>query len=158
MVKVSSIFSRNIGLTDADFNIDKVYKSVKKKVDSLGYGFAEKEQTSKPTKYGEEIKFTFAVYKEFDDFATGEINIEFFFDGLKRSKSGDHGNANVSIKAKLLTDFKNQWGKTPFNIFMFKIYSKIKKKEFEKKYIGPLWAAATGIDSAIKEAFGLELS
>lgn len=158
MVKVSPIFSRNISLADADFNIDKVYKSVKKKVDSLGYDLVEKEQTSKPSKYGEEIKFTFAVYKEFDDFASGEINIGFVFDSLKRSKSGDHGNANVSIKASLSTDFKNQWGKSVFNIFIFKIYSAIKKNEFKNKYVIPLWGAAAGIHDAIKEAFDLELS
>lgn len=151
MVDTTDIFKRYISLGGQDFSISSVYKKTKEFVDEMGYYFVEKEQSVKPEKYGDEVRFTFNVSKEYDEFSKGEITIEFNFINLKRSKNKDHGDAEIRVVVKQILDYHNKWGMSVFNKFLFKIYKIIKKKEFEEKYTVRLVKDATKIFDMIKE-------
>jgi|SRR3989344_5424101 len=155
MVKKSEVFNSKISVSDSDFSIQKIYKDVRAKAESLGYDFLEKQQTSKPKKYGDEIKFNFFFLRELDDFCDGEINVEFVFSSMKRGKGMDHGDAYVLVKGGRISDKDNKWGKTAFNRFLFEIYMNIKKEEFKKRYSIPISRDANGIYDVIKDDFGL---
>ncbi len=151
MADTKDVFKRYISLNDQDFSISSVYKKAKEIVDDMGYFFVEKEQTIKPEKYGDEVRFSFNVSKEYDEFAKVEITIDFSFENLDRSKKKDHGNAEVAVKAKQIFDYHNKWGMNVFNKFLFGIYKTIKKKEFEEKYTKRLFDDSTLIFDKIKE-------
>ncbi len=155
MTKKSGVFKSKISVSDSDFSIHKIYKDVRAKAGSLGYDFLEKQQTSKPKKYGDEIKFNFFFLRELDDFCDGEINVEFVFSSMKRGKGMDHGDAYVLVKGERIVDKDNKWGKTAFNRFLFEIYMNIKKTEFEKRYTIPISEDAGEIYNIIKGDFGL---
>ena len=158
MVKSSEVFSTNIDLSDVNLNVKSFYKVVKAKADDLGYGFFEKRQTSKPKKYGDEIEFEFHMMKDYDEFCMGEIKVDGVFKNLKRSKTKDFGDVKISIKAAIILDYDNKWGKNSFNKFLFKIYTAVKKEEFKNKYTTPLWKDTSEIYNTIKESFGLVVS
>jgi len=79
MVKSYDIFKKEIRIINEDFNINSLYKNVRGKIDELRYVYLEKKQTTKPKKYGQEIKFEISLSKEVDDFCVNEINIEMLF-------------------------------------------------------------------------------
>lgn len=150
MVKTSKVFNRQITLTDVDFKISEVYKKTKEKLEELGYVLFEKEQSIKPTKYGEKLKFKFEAFREFDFFGKADLKIFFTFTGLSRSKGLDHGNLNIAMEATTTIDHKNRWGTTGFNSFLFSLYLIVKKNELKKKYIIPTIIQANQIYDAIK--------
>lgn len=151
MVDTTDIFKRYISLGGQNFSISSVYKKTKELVDDMGYFFVEKEQSVKPEKYGDEVRFTFNVSKDYDEFAKVEISIEFNFINLTRSKNKDHGDADIKVVGKQVLDYHNKWGMSAFNKFLFKIYKIIKKNEFEAKYTVRLIKDATKIFDMIKE-------
>ncbi len=153
MVKTLEVFDSDISIEDSDFNISKIYNETKNKADKLGYDFLEKGQSLKPKKYGDEIKVNFIFVKEVDDFCDAEIKTDFKFSSMSRGKEGDRGNGSVSVKASITLDKENNWGKNIFNKFLFEIYTKIKEKEYEKKYIVPIASDAQEIYNTIKDSF-----
>ena len=154
MVKSYDIFKKEIRIINEDFNINSLYKNVRGKIDELRYVYLEKKQTTKPKKYGQEIKFEISLSKEVDDFCVNEINIEMFFENINKPKSHDHGDARILVKAKQTFDYKNRWGMSKFNMWLFKIYLLVKKLEFEEKYTVPIINDATQIYNLIKESLG----
>ena len=148
------IIKRNISVTDEDFDIDKIYKSMKSKADDLGSFFVEQEQGLKPGKYGSEARFKFMFGKDVDFFGRLTIDVEFDFDNLNKVKGKDHGDCKVSIKGKYILDYKNRWGMSKFNTFLLKLYSKVKSDEIKSKYMIPLIKECTEIQDFIKEQFG----
>ncbi len=134
MVKEIEITSRRIILKNEQYNISDLYKRIKNKAEELGYLVVEKEQSTKFTKYGQEIKFDFHLDKEYDYFGKCEMTVEAIFTNIQRVKGIDKGDLRIVIKGKQVLDYKNRWGINKFNRFLFEIYLKIKKKEFLNTY------------------------
>ena len=158
MVLTKEIVSRNIGITGETFDIDKVYKGTKEKGESLGYGFVEQEQSSKPGKYGHELRFKFLFVKEVDDFGINQMEFEFNFENLSKIKGKDHGDCGIKIKCRQTIDYKNRWGKTALNRFLLGVYSKVIDGEVKKKYIIPLINDSNTMHDCIKELFGFYIA
>lgn len=152
MVKVSKVFNRVINLVDSDFKISEVYKKTKDKLESFGYILFEKEQSIKPTKYGEKLKFKFEAFKEFDYFGKADLKIFFVFTNLSRAKGLDHGDLKLTFEGATALDYKNRWGTSGFNAFLFSLYLIIKKNELKKKYIIPTIIESNKIYDGIKES------
>lgn len=154
MVLAKEIINKNIIANDETFDIDKIYKNIKKKGESMGYVFVEQEQGTKGGKYGQELRFKFLFVKEVDFFGKKEINLDFDFENLNKTKSGDKGDCKVTIKGKITLDYKNRWGMNSFNKLLLNLYVKIKDPEMKKKYIVPLIKDCTEIQDYIKDEFG----
>ncbi|MBI2148498.1 hypothetical protein HYU23_02365 [Candidatus Woesearchaeota archaeon] len=152
------IFSRNIVVTDEVFDIDKIYKGIKKKSGDLGYTFIEKEQATKPGKYGTELKFKFILDKEVDEFGELIFDLGFSFDRLSKAKNLDRGNCEVSIKGKVIFDYKNRWGMNKFNKTLLGLYIKFTDSAMKKKYIVPLILDGNEMHDFIKDSFGFYTS
>ncbi len=154
MVVKKSIIKKNLSAVDQDFDIDAVYKGMKKKSEDLGYDFFEQEQSTKSGKYGDDLIFKFKLVKDLDFFGRSIIDVEFKFDGINKIKGVEHGTCNVEIKSEVELDYRNRWGKNKFNKFIFMLYSKIKDEDFKKIYIIPTIKNSTEIQEFIKEKFG----
>lgn len=154
MVLEKNIFSRNINITNEDFDISRIYKGVKSKGEDLGYGFVEQEQSNKPGKYGHTVVFKFLFVKQVDFFGTNEISLDFNFENLSKVAGKDHGDCKIAIKGKVTLDYKNRWGMTAFNRFLLNLYSKVKDGEMKSKYMGPLIKDANEMHDFIKDKFG----
>ena len=152
------IVSKNILVSDEDFNIDKIYKGVKDIADKLGYTIIEKEQGSKPGKYGNEVRFKFILDKEIDYFGELVIDLDLDFGNLSKVKVLDHGNCKVTISGKVIFDYKNRWGMKKFDKFLLGMYLKVKDPEMKRKYIIPLIKDGNEIHDSIKNNFGFYVS
>ena len=154
MVVKKSIVRKNLSAVDQDFDIDSVYKGMKKKADDLGYGFLEQEQTTKEGKYGTELTFKFKLVKDIDFFGRSIIEIEFKFDLLNKVKGREHGDCGVEVKSEIELDYQNRWGKNKFNKALFGLYSKIKAEDFKRLYLIPTIKNTTEVQEFIKDKFG----
>ncbi len=134
MVDEKKIVDKKLVVTSGTFNIDKLYKGIKQKSEELDYFFVEREHGSKPSKYGDEVKFDFLLHKELDYFGKVEVEIELLFENLKKTKTGDSGDFNLKIKSTQKLDYRNRWGRNKFYKFLFGLYLKIKKEDFKQKY------------------------
>ncbi len=150
MVKEIKLVDKKININDGTFKVDELYKGLKKKVESIGWFIAEKEQSQKSSKYGNEIKFSFIAGKEFDYFGKVEAEIELNFENLKKAKGYDFGDLAFTMKATQKLDYKNRWGKNPFSKFLFEIYLRLKKEEFKNKYTVPIIVTTNEIYSYVK--------
>ena len=131
------IIKRNINLTEANVDLDKIFKDIKSKAEDLGYIFFEKEQSSGSKKYGEERSFKFYLDREIDPFGKIEINIEFNFDRLEKIKTKYVGDGIVNFTTSIKYDYKNKWGKNKTDMFLYNLYKKVMKWKFETMYIVP---------------------
>jgi len=134
MVNEIKAASRILKLRNHEFSIPDIYKRIKTKAEEMGYLVVEKEQTTKFTKYGQELKFDFYLDKEYDYFGKSEISLTVSFREVQKVKGIEKGEIKIEIIGKQVLDYKNRWANNSFNRFLFKIYLKIKKKEFLHKY------------------------
>ena len=142
------------------FDIPAIYKVAKDVAESEKYDFVEMTHKSKPEKYGHIYEFEFGMENRFDYFAKNNITVEFFFDSLKKVKSGSRtleaGNGRVKITLKLVLDYQNAWGKSAFFRFLFSLYQKyIAKKRIEDQYIVPSIIFTEKLYKSIKDAMEL---
>lgn len=151
MVNEAEITSRKILIKGEEFDITDFYKRVKVKADELGYLLIEKEQATKFTKYGQELKFEFHLHKEFDYFGKSEITIEVLFNNINKVKGIDKGDVKISIKGKQVLDYKNRWGNRVFNKFLFSLYLKINKKYFMHTYTIRIIGDVNSINDYLKD-------
>ena len=155
MVLEKAIVGKEVLVDNETFDVDKIYKAVKEKAEDLGYFFIEKEQATRPTKYGNELKFKFSLSKEVDDFGRKDFDINLDFSNLNKVKNLDRGNCKVMIKGNVVYDYKTHWGKTKFGKFLLEFYVKVMEAEMKKKYIIPLIKDGSEFHVVIKEKFGL---
>ena len=153
MVIKKEIIKKNIVINNSDFDIDGVYKNIKRKVESMGYFFIEKEQELRPGKYGGEVKFKFFLGREVDYFGYLEFDLKFDFGELSKNKNLDHGNCKVAISGSVVFDHKNKWGMTGFNKFLLGLYVKVSETAMKKNYIIPLIKDGNEIHDFIKQQF-----
>jgi len=131
------IIKRNINITEGKIELEKIFKGIKNKAEDLGYLFFEKEQSSGSKKYGEERIFKFYMEREIDPFGKIEIKIEFNFDRLEKVKNKFIGDGVVDFTTSIRYDYKNKWGKSKFDMFLYNLYRKVMKWKFETMYIIP---------------------
>jgi hypothetical protein len=155
MIKME-VVRRVILANDEDFNIEKIYKSIKGKADSLGYDFFEKEQANKSGKYGDEIEFKFLLVKKVDPFGMIEINTDFKFMKLDKNKEIYHGNAMCLIVGTVKLDYEEDWSRSSFKRFLLNIYKRVNENNLKRKYIVPAIIESTEIQNYIKDKFGFE--
>lgn len=127
--------SRKLHLKDCEYNIPDFYKRIKEKGEDMGFLVIEKEQTNKFTKYGQETKFEFILSRDYDELTRATITVSAQFMHVNKVKGIDKGEVTIDITGKYFIDFKNRFENNAFNRFLFKIYLKIKKKEFFVKYL-----------------------
>ncbi|GEM_PF-4932371 len=149
------VFRRTILITDEDFDIDKIYKSFKKKTESLGYALVEKEQGTKSAKYGNEVVFKFTIFRTFDLFGRTQFEFEFLFDNLSKLEGKDHGNCRVNMKGTMFLDYMNKWGDSKFNKILLGLYLKVIGGELKKKYLIPIIQNGNELHDFIKNEFEL---
>jgi hypothetical protein len=125
VVKEKDAGKRIINLSKEVIDSKVLYKSLKDKIEDLGYTFLEKEQSKKETKYGDEIKFTFGAAKKYDDFAKAEIKIEVVLENLEKIDSGKFkGDGKITIEGKVFLDYKNEWTLSSYKKAIFDLYNK----------------------------------
>ncbi len=153
MVLRKEIVKKNIVINNSDFDIDKIYKKVKEKAESMGYFFIEKEQGLRSGKYGGEVRFRFYLGREVDYFGSLEFDLDLDFNELSKVKNLDHGNCKVTIKGTVTFDSKNKWGMTRFNKFLLGLYLKVADPMMKKNYLIPLIKEGNELHDFIKEQF-----
>ena len=155
MAKELEAAKRRLGLVEGVFSAEEIYKEVRKVADKLKYSFVEKEQESKPAKYGQDRVFNFYLEKVFDDFAKGKIEIEIKFFNLNRvkveGKELDRGDIDFVLTATGVFDHRNEWVMKRLNKGLFDFYWKYFMKEKAKRvYLKPLTEDAEKIYEAVK--------
>jgi len=157
MVRVmKEIIKRYINIKEKPIDVEKFIRSFRKKAEEMGYKFFEIEQESSTRKYGEDRIFKFELEKEIDYFAKVNIEIDILFEKLEKVKGRFIGNGTINYIVNLTYDYKNRWGGTAFNSFLFSIYLKVMKWPLENKYLIP-YSIIEGneIFDFIKEELGL---
>ncbi len=160
MVAEFEVTKRLIIKNSGFFDVPAIYRVAKEVAESAGYGFVEAVHKSKGEKYGQLYEFEFGMENRFDYFAKNNIKVEFFFDSLKKVKSGSKtlevGNARVKITVRLILDYQNAWGKTAFFRFLFSLYQNyIAKKMIVDRYIVPSIIFTEKLYKAIKDQMEL---
>ena len=154
VIAPKDVFKRTIVVTDEDFDIEKIYKNFKKRAESMGYYFVEKEQGVKGAKYGQEVGFKFSLSRKIDVFAKSQYELEFVFDNLKKIDGFDHGNCRIKIVGSAILDYENKWGKSTFDLILLKLYLKVIGAEIKRKYFGAVVKDGFEINDSIKSDFG----
>ncbi len=152
------VAKRRISGEDWPIEVEKIYRSIKPKAESLHYRVVEKEQEFKSEKYGGLNRFSFICEKTIDELAKNQIEIECGFSKI-RQREGEKkniGDIQIKVVGTLIFDPKNHWGKTKFGRMLYHFYSKfLAKEKIKKKYIEPLGIETNKIYDAIKEVTDL---
>lgn len=157
MVNEKDVAKRIIEIKQQVFDSRIFYKSLKEKLEKLGYDFIEKEHEKKDTKYGYEFKFIFEGSKKYDDFCKAEITVTAALENLNKikidSKTLEKGDGTIKIEGKIKTDYKNKWSTTALNKFLFEVYSTyFIKARVKKLYIIPTWDDVEELYNTAKES------
>ena len=153
VLTIERLLKKYINLKDSPLDVEKFIKTTKKKAESLGYTFVEKEQEYNMRKYGEDRVVKIFLDKEFDVFSKVEINIECYFERMEKSKNKFNGNAQISFVLDLKYDYRNKWAQTRFMSFVFHVYTKMLKWHLENKYLIPAIIEGNEIYDHIKNEF-----
>jgi len=136
MVTRKNVASRELKVHNRIFSINSILKAIKEKIKEQGYTYNEKKHVRKSGKYGEEAEAVLFGFKEVDDYTKAEVEVSLFFHNIKKikynNKDKDQGDAFINIKYDWLKDYKNYWGTTKFNQFLYKIYADTLMKEKHK--------------------------
>ncbi len=134
-MKKFEVIKRHMNVNSSAVDLHKLILSIKAKAEEIGYTFYEMEQGSEPKKYGEERGFNIYLEKEIDYFGKIEINIDSLFERLEKVKNKYIGNGTINYKVAVILDYKKRWDNSSLNKFLFSLYLKIMKWNFEDKYI-----------------------
>ena len=157
MVTRKELTKRRFNLSDCTFSVEECYKSIRKLSNKLRYDFIEKEQELKPDKYGHERNFEFYLEKKWDTFAKVEIEIVMKFKHLNKvkvdGKEMEKGDVEVAVGGTVVYDYKNEWRKSKFFVWLFEgIYLKyFVEDEIKKKYLQPSINELDEIQMLIKD-------
>ncbi|MFA4887677.1 MAG: hypothetical protein WC595_05675 [Candidatus Nanoarchaeia archaeon] len=157
MVTKKELTTRRFNLADCTFSVEECYKAIRKVSDKLRYDFIEKEQELKPDKYGHERNFNFFLAKKWDTFAKAELEITMKFKHLNKvkvdGKEIEKGDVEITAGGSVLYDYKNEWRKSRFFVWLFEgIYLKyFVEDEIKKKYLKPTGADLNEIYMVIKD-------
>jgi len=151
MVIIKKVPERRLTLRDSTFNIENLYNKLKVRLKDMNYLLTEKEQEFKSTQYGDKIVFKFNVWKEIDTFGKIEIDIDFVFDKIKKTKGMHRGDLVFTIKPKVILDHKHRWGKSVFSKFLMFVYMNTFREEVKKKYFVPVIKESIEIYNYVKE-------
>ena len=113
------------------FNFEKLYGEMKGWFDEYKYDFEEKTYSEKDGSKGKEIVIEWRAEREVTDHIKYHVDINFRFTGLvPASDNFVKGTAKITFLASLETDYKEQWDKTVFSSFLYRMYDKYIVKGF----------------------------
>lgn len=139
------------------FNIRELCETTKKAITAEGFDFVEIEHSSKPGKYGRDIKIILCGGLDFDNFAKGRMEVEMIFEKIKDVKFDgkimNGGVCKIKVSCLVNLDWKNKWGTSALKEFIFKnIYLRyIVEDQMKKKYFDVTGDKATKVFTKIKE-------
>ena len=147
------VVKQRLNTYNDEVDVDKVYKAIVEKAKELEYDFVEKEQTSKPTQYGDEITFVFEMSREVDPFGKLNIKVEGKFNNLNKVKGRYVGDGMIKIKGTMDLDYDDKFGVKPWKKILLKLYVLWNDPEIKNKYAKPLTKEVHEMQEYVKEKF-----
>jgi len=132
-----------------NFNLDVLYKKSKTFFDSRKYDFTEKEHTEKNKSYGNELKVIWLAEREVDDYVKFNIEATFEVWDIIKKNNNYTGDLKINVKAWLDLDYKNNFHKFPFLLFIYNNF--IIKKKIEKIYEDKIYSELLEFTDLIKD-------
>ncbi len=143
-VSVADIKIKEVGI----FDIETLYKEAKSWFDSKNYTFQEKEHTEKIRDIGDEYLIQWVAERKVDGYVKFNIETSFFIRYITKIKIREKqlykGDMEITTKAFLELDYKNNWHTSAIKKFLFNIYSNYIIKEKINDYNSKL-------DNEVKE-------
>lgn len=125
---------------DGLFDMDGFYEKVKAWYFRRKYDYTEKEIQMKHKAQGIEFVFTFLGDREIDEYMKFHIDFRVFSIRTRKVKEGYVGWIKINIMAYVELDWKNQWQKTPWKRFLFRVYNNfIIKDRIQRTWEGKLY-------------------
>lgn len=116
------------------FDLEKLYGEMKEWIDKNNYDFNEKEHTEKHGDKGNEIVLAWEAEREITDYLKYELKVNFLLKGItKVSDNLVKGFVKITFTARVISDYKNKFGKSSFSNWLSKLYEKyLFKSEIER--------------------------
>jgi len=116
------------------FDLEKIYRVMKEWINQNKYNFNEKDHTEKAGDKGKEVILEWVSEREVTDYLKMHIATNILFINLHPLKEGlVKGKVKITFTAGVISDYKNNFGKSLFTHWLFKLYENyIIKSEIEK--------------------------
>ena len=139
------------------FDLDRLYKEIKKWFKNYKYFSNEKEHKEKKQAHGDELIFDFIAERKIDDYMKFRINLRFLMINVKKlNKDSYIGDVHGNLIGFIELDYNNKFQYNPIKKFFFFIYNNlIIKNKLENHYEVKLYNEVIALEDLIKKHLGL---
>lgn len=135
-----------------EFDLKKLYSSVKEWFSKKNYDLSEKEYKEKPGDLGKEFNIIFNCERKIDEYSSFNIDLHFFILNAKKTNGKYSGKINIYVSAYVLLDRKDKWQSNSIKTFLFFVYNNFFiKDKIQNVYEDKLYSEILDLISIIKK-------
>ena len=142
---------------NGSFDLDNLYKEIKKWFKNNNYKLYEKEYKEKRRAHGDELIIDILSERKIDDYIKFHINVKFLMIHLKKlSKESYIGNVHCNLKGYIEFDYNKKWQINKLKEFLMFIYNNfIIKGKIQNVYEDKLYDEVLKVEDLIKRNLGM---
>ncbi|MBW3011010.1 hypothetical protein KY326_02215 [Candidatus Woesearchaeota archaeon] len=156
------VISKRVSYTGL-FSVREIFKLIDDWLGQHGWDKIEASHTEVVTEKGKEIKISLEPEKKENDYVKYIIYIDIVLTEVedvvvKKGKKNiplNKGNVDISLDAKIVTDYDGKWVKSPIHLMIKAMYDKFVKKSEIDEFKAKLEKAVTHLNEQIKAHLNL---
>lgn len=135
-----------------EFDLKKLYGSLKDWFKRNGYALTEKEYKEKPGVTGTEFNLILNGERKIDDYSSFNIDLQMLILNARLVGQRYNGKSKTNVSGYILLDRKNKWQGNPLGAFLFFVYNNvIIKNKIENLYEDKLYSEILDLINNLKE-------